>query len=43
MESQVRAQMEQIDEASRVERGRRDAEVDRKIAELTEEFRRMDF
>lgn len=43
VESQVRAQLEQIDEASRVERGRRDAEVDRKIAELTEEFRRMDF
>jgi hypothetical protein len=41
VESQVRAQLEQIDEASRVERGRRDAEVDRKIAELTEEFRRM--
>jgi hypothetical protein len=43
VESQIRAQLEQIDEASRVERGRRDAEVDRKIAELTEEFRRMDF
>jgi Domain of unknown function (DUF4407) len=38
---QIRAQLEQINDASRVERGRRDAEVDRKIAELTEEFRRM--
>ena len=27
VESQIRAQLEQIDEASRVERGRRDAEV----------------
>lgn len=43
VESQIRAQLEQIDEASRVERGRRDAEVDRKIAELTEQFRRMGF
>lgn len=41
VESHIRAQMEQIDEAARVERGRRDAEVDRKIAELTEQFRRM--
>lgn len=41
VESQVRTQLEQIDEASRVERGRRDAEVDRKIAELTEQFRRI--
>jgi hypothetical protein len=40
VESQVRAKLEQIDEASRVERGRRDAEVDRRIAELTEQFRR---
>jgi hypothetical protein len=39
VEGQVRAQLEQIDEASRVERGRRDAEVDRRIAELTEQFR----
>jgi hypothetical protein len=41
VEIQVRAQLEQIDQASRVERGRRDAEVDRKIAELTDELRRM--
>jgi len=39
VESQVRAQLEQIDEATRAERGRRDAEIDRKIAELTEQFR----
>jgi hypothetical protein len=43
IDSQIRARKEQIDEASRAERGRRDAEVDRKIAELTEQFRRMDY
>jgi hypothetical protein len=41
VESQKRARLEQIDEASRVDKGRRDAEVNRKIAELTEELRRV--
>jgi hypothetical protein len=37
--SEVRARIEQIDEASRVERAERDAQLDRKIAELAAKLR----
>ena len=40
IDSQVRARLEQIDDASRVDKARRDAELDRKIAELAAEYRR---
>lgn len=39
IESDVRARLEQLDEASRVSKARRDAELDRRIAELAAEFR----
>lgn len=40
MESEVRAELERIDEASRFERAKRDADLDRKIAQLAAEYRR---
>jgi hypothetical protein len=40
IESEVRAQRDQIDDASRVERAMRDAELDRRIAQLAAEYRR---
>jgi len=39
IESDVRARLEEIDEASRVNKAKRDAELDRRIAELAAEFR----
>jgi hypothetical protein len=39
IESQVRAHLQKIDDASRFDRARRDAELDRKIAKLAAEFR----
>jgi hypothetical protein len=39
IESQVRAETERIDEASRLDRAKRDAELDRKIAHLAAEYR----
>ncbi len=41
IETNVRAQLEQIDEASRVSKAKRDADLDRRIAELAAEFRRQ--
>jgi hypothetical protein len=40
IESEVRAQRDQIDEASRVEKAMRDAEIDRRIADLAAQYRR---
>jgi hypothetical protein len=40
IESEVRTQRDQIDEASRVERAMRDAQIDRRIAELAAQYRR---
>lgn len=40
IESRVRAELERIDEASRFDRAKRDAELDRKIAFLAAEYRR---
>jgi hypothetical protein len=40
IESEVRAELERIDEASRFDRAKRDAELDRKIAHLAAEYRR---
>jgi hypothetical protein len=40
IESEVRAQRDQIDEAFRVDRAMRDAEIDRRIAELAAKYRR---
>ena len=41
IESQVRSELERIDEASRFERAKRDAELDQKIAYLAAEYRRL--
>ena len=41
IESEVRARLEKIDDASRVDKANRDAELDRKIAELAAEFRKL--
>jgi hypothetical protein len=41
IESHVRSELERIDEASRFERAERDAELDRKIAYLAAEYRRL--
>jgi hypothetical protein len=41
IERQVRSELERIDEASRFERAKRDAELDRKIAYLAAEYRRL--
>jgi hypothetical protein len=41
IESQVHAELDRIDEASRFDRAKRDAELDRKIAYLAAEYRRM--
>lgn len=40
--SEVRARIEEIDEASRVSKARRDAELSRQIADLAAEYRRSD-
>ena len=40
IESEVRGELERIDEASRFDRARRDADLDRKIAHLAREYRR---
>jgi hypothetical protein len=39
IESEVRAELDRIDEASRFDRAKRDAELDRKIAHLAAEYR----
>lgn len=41
IESRVRAELERIDEASRFDRAKRDAELDRQIAYLAAEYRRL--
>ena len=41
IESEVRARLEEIDDASRVNKAKRDAELDKRIAELAAEFRRL--
>ena len=40
MESELQAQRDQIDDASRVDRAMRDAELDRRIAQLAAQYRR---
>ena len=41
IESHTRSELERIDEASRFERAKRDAELDQKIAYLAAEYRRL--
>lgn len=41
IESEIRARLEKIDERSRMDKAKRDAELDRQIAELAAEFRRL--
>jgi Domain of unknown function (DUF4407)/Phosphorylase superfamily len=41
IEREVRAKLDEIDDASRMEKARRDAELDRRTAELAAEFRRL--
>lgn len=41
IESEVRARLEEIDDASKVEKAKRDAELDKRIAELAAEFRKL--
>ena len=39
IESEIRSRLEKIDDASRIDKAKRDAELDRKITELAAEFR----
>ena len=41
IESEVRSRLDRIDDASRIDKAKRDAELDRQIAELAAEFRQM--
>jgi Domain of unknown function (DUF4407) len=41
IEREVRARLEELDDASRFEKAKRDAELDRRTAELAAEFRRL--
>ena len=41
IESEVRARLEKIDDASRIDKAKRDAQLDRRIAELAAEFRQL--